>query len=343
MIEKIIKNLVVGKDLSERKAMEAMNDIMEGRATKDQIAAFLVSLRMKGEKSGEIAGFARSMREQCIRIQPRKTGLVDTCGTGGDRVKTFNISTTSMFVAAGAGIPIAKHGNRSVTSKAGSADVLEALGVSMDAEPESVEKIIEKIGIGFMFAPNFHPAMKYAMPVRKKLEIRTVFNILGPLTNPAQAEHQVLGVYSLDILEKMAYALVKLGVGHSFVIHGSGMDEVTTLGKTRVAEINHGVDIYELTPYDFGLKKADLNDLQTKNTAENAQILYGILKGEAGPKRDIVIANAALAIIAGGKADDPEKAVEVAEESIDSGRAFEKLEMLVREGGDISVLEKFGE
>jgi len=342
MIGKVIKDLIDRRNLSENNAFEAMNDIMKGRVTDTQISAFLVALRMKGETSEEIAGFAKCMREKCVRIRPDIKGLVDTCGTGGDTIKTFNISTTSMFVVAGAGIPIAKHGNRSVTSMAGSADVLEALGVAINLDPRDVEEIIKKIGIGFMFAPNFHPAMKYVMPVRKTLKIRTVFNILGPLTNPAGAKHQILGVYTSKILKKIAYALERLGTDHSFVIHGDGMDEVTTLGKTLVAEINNGVRFFDLYPKDFGLEKANLNDLKSSDATENARILYDILKGEKGSKRDIVVANAALGIIAGGKAEDLKKAVEIAEESIDSGKAFSKLEMLVKEGGNISVLEKFG-
>ncbi len=343
MIESAIKDLAEGKNLSEETSFESMNDIMEGRASKTQISAFLIALRMKGETSEEIAGFARSMREQCIQIAPMKEGLVDTCGTGGDKIKTFNISTAAMFVAAGAGVPIAKHGNRSVTSNAGSADVLEALGVSMKTAPEKIEKIIEKIGIGFMFAPVFHPAMRYAMPVRKNLALRTVFNILGPLTNPADADHQVLGVYTPTIIEKIAHAVERLGVDHSFVVHGDGMDEVTILGKTLVAEIKEDVKIYELSPKDFGLEKAHLSDLKTNGMEESARTIYNILKGEKGSKRDIVVANSALAIIAGGKTNDLKKAMEIAEESIDSGQAFRKLELLVREGGDISVLERFGE
>ncbi|MFQ6088381.1 MAG: anthranilate phosphoribosyltransferase [Candidatus Methanofastidiosia archaeon] len=343
MIEKAIEDLVDRRNLSEEKAMKAMGDIMKGKATEVQISAFLVGLRMKGETSEEIAGFAKCMREECIKIHTNVEGLVDTCGTGGDEIKTFNISTTSMFVIAGAGIPIAKHGNRSVTSKAGSADVLEALGVNINSNQKDVEENIKKIGIGFMFAPNFHPAMKYAMPVRKMLKIRTVFNILGPLTNPTGARRQILGVYTSEILEKIAYSLEKLGTDHSFVIHGDGMDEVTTLGKTLVAEIDDGVKFFKLYPKDFGFEKANLNDLKSSGVKENAKIIYDILKGKKGAKRDIVLANAALGIIAGGITGDLRKAVEIAEESIDFGKAFGKLEMLVREGGNISILEEFGE
>jgi len=343
MIEKAIKDIVERKDLSEKEASEVMNDIMSGKATDAQISAFLVAMRMKGEKYTEITGFARSMREKSIKISPDVKGLVDTCGTGGDRIKTFNISTASMFVIAGTGIPIAKHGNRSVTSKAGSADVLEALGVNIHRKPKEVERMIEKIGIGFMFAPQFHPAMKYAMPVRKTLKIRTVFNLLGPLTNPAGAKNQVIGVYAPEFLKKIAYSLKELGTEHSFVVHGDGMDEITTLGKTIVAEIKEDIVFYEYSPEDFGIKRSRLKDLAGLNAEENARIIYDILNGKKGPKRDIVIANAALGIIAGGKAENIKEAVRIAEDSIDSGKAFEKLEKFVKESGDISIFEKFGE
>jgi anthranilate phosphoribosyltransferase len=273
------------------------------------------------------------MREFAQRINPKVDGtLVDTCGTGGDKIKTFNVSTISAFVIAGAGIPIAKHGNRSVTSKAGSADLLEALGVKIDVAPEDVEKAVEDIGIGFMFAPVFHGAMKYAIGPRKEIGIRTVFNILGPLTNPANAQAQVLGVYDADLTEKMAGVLAKLGTERALVVHGlGGLDEISTFGETRVSELKDGVvETYEIKPEDFGIKRASPTDLSGGDAKENADIATRLLKDkEQGPMRDIVVLNSAAGIYVGGLADSIAEGIRVAEKSIDSGAAYDKLTDLI--------------
>jgi len=280
------------------------------------------------------------MREFASKISPQVQGtLVDTCGTGGDKVKTFNISTISAFVASGAGVPIAKHGNRSVTSKAGSADLLEALGVNLNLTPEQVEKLIEEIGIGFMFAPLFHGAMKHAIGPRKEIGIRTVFNILGPLTNPAEAEAQVLGVFSPELTEVMAEVLGKLGVKRALVVHGlEGLDEISIAGETKVSELNNGkVESYTLTPEDFGIKRADIKDVLGSSAEENARVALSILRDkENSAKRDIVVINSAAAVYVAGKAKSFEEAAKIAQEAIDSGRAYEKLKALVDRSREIT-------
>jgi len=327
MIKEAIKLLVEGTDLSEVQMTGAMKVIMEGRATDAQIGAFLTALRMKGETVEEITGAAKVMREKVMGIKaPANT--VDTCGTGGDMSHTFNISTTTALIVATCGVPVAKHGNRSVSSSCGSADVLEALGVRIDLEPRKVEKCLKQTGFGFMFAPLFHPAMKFAIGPRKEMGIRTVFNILGPLTNPAGAERQVLGVFSDKLTEPMARVLRNLGVKHAFVVHGEdGLDEITNTDRTRVTELKDGsIDTYFLSPEDFGFKKADKGDLKGGNATENAAIVIEILKGEKGPKRDIVLMNAAAALIAGDRAKDFKEAVSLAAEAVDSGTALKKLE-----------------
>ncbi len=327
MIKEAIKLSVEGSNLSEEEMTGAMRDIMEGNATDAQIGAFLTAMRVKGETIDEITGAARVMREKVRGIKaPEFT--VDTCGTGGDMSNTFNISTTSALIVAACGVPVAKHGNRSVSSSCGSADVLEALGIKIDLTPEKVEQCLEETGFGFMFAPLFHPAMKYAIGPRKEMGIRTVFNILGPLTNPAGAGRQVLGVFSDKLTETLAEVLKNLGTRHAFVVHGEdGLDEITNTDRTRVSELkNNKVVTYFISPEDFNLKKAEKGDLGGGNADENARITIEILDGKKGPKRDIVVMNAAAALITGEKAGDFSEAVEAASRAIDSGAARAKLD-----------------
>ncbi|AEF96370.1 anthranilate phosphoribosyltransferase [Methanotorris igneus] len=330
MITDAIKKVVEFKDLNESEAIDVMNEIMSGKATPAQIASILTALRMKGETPVEIASFAKVMREFATKINPKVDKLVDTCGTGGDNLNTFNISTTVAFVVAGCGVAVAKHGNRSVSSKCGSADVLEALGVNLDLPPKKVEECIEKVGIGFLFAPLYHSAMKHALPVRKEIGIRTVFNVLGPLTNPANAEYQVVGVYDASLTEKIAEVLKLLGLKGAMVVHGSGMDEITTTGETKISELKDGeIKTYTITPERFGLKRADIDELKGGDAKENANILKRILEGEEGAKRDIVLLNAAATLYVCGEAKSLEEGIKMAEKSIDSGKAMEKLEKLV--------------
>ena len=327
MIKEGIKLSVEGNNLSEEQMTGAMRDIMEGNATDAQIGAFLTALRMKGETVEEITGAAKVMREKVAGIKaPEYT--VDTCGTGGDMSHTFNISTTTALIVAACGVPVAKHGNRSVSSSCGSADVLEALGIKIDLEPQKVEKCLAETGFGFMFAPLFHPAMKYAIGPRKEMGIRTVFNILGPLTNPAGAERQVLGVFSDKLTEPMAKVLGNLGVKHAFVVHGEdGLDEITNTDKTRITELkNSTIKTYFIAPEDFNLPKGRRDDLAGGNADNNALITIDILKGKTGPRRDIVLMNAAAALMAGDRADNFNQGITAAAEAIDSGAALKKLE-----------------
>ncbi len=327
MIKDAINLLIQGKHLSEEDMAASMRDIMEGQATDAQIASFLTALRIKGETVKEITGAAKIMREKVTRIKaPEYT--VDTCGTGGDMSNTFNISTTAALVVAACGVPVAKHGNRSVSSSCGSADVLEALGIKIDLDPPKVERCLESTGFGFMFAPLFHPAMKYAIGPRREMGIRTVFNILGPLTNPAGAERQILGVFSDSLIVPLAKVLANLGIKHAFIVHGEdGLDEITNTDKTKISELKEGViDSYSLNPEELGFEKAKKESLIGGNAGDNARITIDILKGEKGPKRDIVTMNAAAAIVAGDKATSLKEAAETALEAIDSGAAFEKLE-----------------
>ncbi|MFQ5975174.1 MAG: anthranilate phosphoribosyltransferase [Candidatus Hydrothermarchaeales archaeon] len=333
-MKKYINKVVEQQDLNKEEAEEAMKTIMSGNATEAQIGSFLTALRLKGETVEEITACAKIMRDFAARIHPKVEGtLVDTCGTGGDKIKTFNISTVSAFVVSGAGIPIAKHGNRSVTSKSGSADVLEALGVKIDIPPKEVEKNIEDIGIGFMFAPGFHSAMKHVIGARREMGIRTVFNILGPLTNPAHAQAQVLGVFDPDLTEKMVNVLNDLGTETAMVVHGMvSLDEISTVGETKVSELKDKmVTTYKIKPEDYGLKRANIYELLGGDPEENASIAKSILKdGEKGPKRDIVVLNAAAGIYVGGKADSISVGIDLARESIDSGEAYKKLELLIK-------------
>ncbi len=346
-MKEFIGKLVERRNLTQAEAEAAMKSIMSGEATQAQIGAFLTALRMKGETMEEIAACARVMREFAERINPKVSGvLVDTCGTGGDKIKTFNISTLAAFAAAGAGLAIAKHGNRSVTSKSGSADVLEALGVKIDCSPEQVQRCIERTGIGFMFAPVFHRAMKHVAAPRKEIGVRTIFNILGPLTNPASAKAQVLGVFDAALTEKMAGALGNLGVEKAVVVHGlDGLDEISTLGETQISELRDSkVKTYKAKPEGFGFRRASISDLAGGDANFNARIAIDILKnGAKGAKRDIVVLNAAAAIYAAGKAATIREAIPLASEAIDSGKAYEKLAALVKEsGGDAARLEQLG-
>ena len=347
MIRENIQSLVEGSSLSCQESRQAMHEILAGQATSSQIAAFLTAMRMKGETVEELVAFAQVMRENCLRIHPRVKGrLVDTCGTGGDSLKTFNISTASAFVVAGVGVSIAKHGNRSVTSKSGSADVLEHLGLNLSMKPEAVKEAIEQVGIGFMFAPAFHPAMKFAVVPRKEMGIRTVFNILGPLTNPACANAQLLGVYDAKLTAPMAQALRSLGVEEAMVVHGlNGMDEISTLGKTAISHLKNGeVSNFEVSPEYLGVNHAQLQELLGGTPEENAQTLVKILNGywaHADAKTEIVLANSAAGLVVGGKAENLKEGLEVARESIRSGAAYEKLKALVKfSGGDASKLEE---
>jgi len=331
MIADVIRKAVDGAHLSSAEANAAMSEIMAGDASPVQIAAFLVAMRMKGETVEEVTEFARVMREHVRPVKASRRPLVDTCGTGGDAIKTFNVSTAAAFVAAGAGVAIAKHGNRSVTSKCGSADVLEALGIRFDLSPEECARCIDKIGLGFMFAPSYHPAMKHAGPVRRELGVRTVFNMLGPLTNPAGAEAQVLGVYSPALTEVHAGALRNLGSRRALVVHGEGgLDELSSFGKTQVTELRDGeLATYEVAPEDVGLRRAGGADsVRGGSPEENARRLVSILEGEESAARDIVMLNAAAAIAVGGLADTLADGVRVAAESIDSGKAMAKLRQL---------------
>jgi anthranilate phosphoribosyltransferase len=338
-----LKLVVDRRDLTRAQAAAAMEEIMSGRATDAQIAAFLTALRMKGETVEELTGFAAVMRSKAIRIEVQGAGtagladteremLVDTCGTGGDATGTFNVSTTTAFVVAGGGLKVAKHGNRSVSSLCGSADVVEALGVRIDLTPERVGRCIDEVGIGFLFAPLLHTAMKYVVLARRQMGIRTVFNILGPLTNPAGARSQVLGVYDAGLVQPMATVLRELGSRRAFVVHGADrLDELSTTGPSQVAEIAGGeLSSYTVTPEDFGLPRAHIADLQGGDRAENARIIRRILEGAVGPKRDIVVMNAAAALVAGGKAADFRDGVRRAARSIDSGAALDRLDRLVR-------------
>ena len=335
MIREAISKVVDGEDLSREEAVATMNEIMSGDATPAQIACFLTALRLKGETVDEITGCATIMREKVTKIEAQSQPLVDTCGTGGDGAHTFNISTTAAFVAAGAGLHIAKHGNRSVSSKSGSADVLKALGVNIESDAATVAKCVDEVGIGFLFAPMLHPAMKHAIGPRREIGIRTIFNILGPLTNPAGAKAQILGVYDAGLTETLANVLKNLGSEHVFVVHGcDGLDEITVTDKTQVAELVNGeVKCYQIAPEDFGISKSDISGLVGGVAEENAQITLDILKGQKGPKRDIVLLNSAAAIVAGGLAADLAEGVRTAAESIDSGKALERLELLKKVSG----------
>ena len=340
MIKEAIKKVVDSVSLSEAEATQVMNEIMVGEATSAQIACFATAVRLKGETVDEITGFVRAMRKHCIQVHPQAPDLVDTCGTGGDKALTINISTTAAFVAAGAGVHIAKHGNRSATRMSGSADVLQALGVNLVLPPEAVARCIDEIHIGFMFAPALHPAMKHAAGPRKEIGIATVFNVLGPLTNPAGANRQVMGVFDPKTTNKLANVLLKLGADRAMVFNGlDGMDELSTVGETKVSELRDGeVKDYIVTPEQFGLRRADITELapDSDDPKGNASALLSILSGEKGARRDIVLLNAAGAIVVGGLADDLQSGLEIAAKSLDSGAALKSLKDLIKISNEYS-------
>ena len=341
------------QSLGRNEAREVMSEVLAGKCSDAQIAALLVALRMKGETVEEIVGFAEAIRAAAAPLPIRGTealdvsgtgrdalaeesrvdeSLVDTSGTGGDASGTFNISTATALVTAGAGVRVAKHGNRSISSKCGSADVVEALGINIQLSPERAAQCLREVGICFLYAPNLHPAMKQVQAVRRELRMRTMFNLLGPLTNPAQASGQVVGVYSLDLVEKLAEALSMLGLHRALVVHGlDGLDEITITGATRVAEAREGsVRSYEVEPEEFGMRRATLQDISGGDATQNAAIIRSVLSGEKSPRRDVVLLNAAAALVAAGRADRIAEAVPMAAESIDSGAAAGKLKALAR-------------
>ena len=329
MIREAIEKLIRGADLTQEEAAQVMEEIMTGEATPAQFGAFVIGLRLKGETVDEMTGLAAVMRDKSLKVDFSGPS-VDTCGTGGDDLGTFNISTVAAFVVAGAGIAVAKHGNRAMTSKSGSADVLEKQGVKIDLGPEGVKQCMEEVGIGFMFAPRFHPAMKFAVQPRREIGVRTVFNILGPLTNPAGAQAQVLGVPTDALGEKMVQVLQRLGSERAIVVHAEdGLDEISLNSNTSVWELrDRSIKHYKIGPDDLGLAPASLQSLAGGSVDENAEIMTDVLRGALGQRRDVVVANAAGGIVAGGKAADLREGVQVAQESIDSGRALEKLELL---------------
>ena len=330
MIREAIENILKKIDLSEGETREVFEEIMTGKAAPSEIVQFLVGLRDKGETVEEITGAAKVMREKALRIDAGKD-LVDTCGTGGSKANTFNISTAAAFVVAGCGLKVAKHGNRSASSQCGSADVLEALGVNLNASALTWDMCIREIGIGFMYAPLFHSAMKYAIAPRKEIKTRTIFNLLGPLSNPAAASSQVIGVYDSGLTEKIALVLKRLGIRRAFVVHGAdSLDEITITGKTMISELKDGdIKSYYVTPASFGVKSSTLDDIKGGNASDNAEIMLSVLKGGLGPRRDVVLVNASAALIAGFKTEDFKSGLKLAEESIDSGEALDKLEKLI--------------
>ena len=337
-----IRRVVEGQHLSRTEAESLMNEIMAGKATDAQIAAFLTALRMKCETVDELIGFAKVIRAKASPVRPRtmvgaafsgtdREMLVDTCGTGGDATGTFNISTATAFVVAGAGIRVAKHGNRSVSSLCGSADVIEALGVRLDLTADAVARCIDEVGIGFLYAPLLHEAMRYVVLVRREMKIRTVFNLLGPICNPAQATAQVLGVYNEDLTEIMAQVLCELGTERAFVVHGSdGLDEITISGESKISEVRGGeVRTYYVTPEDFGIARAPISEIQGGDARQNAEIILDILSSHGGTRQDVVLLNAAAGLVAGGKAASLHEGIQFAGESIRSGKALACLNRLV--------------
>jgi anthranilate phosphoribosyltransferase len=342
IISEAVRTLVDRRDLTRIEAAAAMDAIMSGAATNAQIAAFLTALRMKGETVEELIGFAQVMRQKVARVRTRTdevaalTGtdremLIDTCGTGGDASGSFNVSTATAFVVAGSGLKVAKHGNRSASSLCGSADVVETLGVNLDLTPTQVGRCVDDVGIGFLYAPLLHTAMKHVMAARRELGFRTVFNLLGPLTNPAGANAQVIGVAAAALTEPLARVLAELGTFRAFVVHGAdGLDEISNTGESRVSEVREGVvRTFAVRPEDFGLPRASIGDLRGGDREQNAQIIRAIVDGERGPRRDIVLMNTAAALVAGTTARDLKEGVEVAARSIDTGAARDKLDRLV--------------
>jgi anthranilate phosphoribosyltransferase len=330
MIKEAIAKAVMKVNLSEAEAETVMREIMQGEATDAQIAAYITALRMKGETVEEITGSARVMREKAVPVKLDAKYQLDTCGTGGDMAHTFNISTTVAFVVAGSGVTVAKHGNRSVSSKSGSADVLQALGVNIELPSSRVEECMKEVGIGFLFAPLMHKAMKYAIGPRREVGIRTIFNVLGPLTNPANVTSQIMGVYAAELTAPLAQALGNLGATRAFVVHGmDGLDEITITDKTKVSEFMAGtVKDYFVHPSDFGIAAGKAEDLRGGDAKDNAEITVAVLKGHKGARRDIVLLNAAAGLVASGLAPDFKVGIRTASESIDSGAAMKKLEQL---------------
>lgn len=331
-IQHAIRKISQHQHLTQDEAHAAMQEIMSGSATPAQVGGYLMALRLKGETVDEITGSARAMREVANRAPIHASNAIDTCGTGGDATNTFNISTTVAFIAAGAGIPVAKHGNRAISSKSGSADVLGALGVNLQLTPEQAAQCIDNVGIGFLFAPAFHPAMKHAIGPRRELAVRTIFNILGPLTNPAGVQRQVMGVFSDELSETLANVLQSLGSQRAFVVHGAGgLDELSTLGTNTISELHNGsIDTYTLDPISYGLKRATLDDIHGGDPDHNAQITRDLLNGKGTTaQREIVMLNAAAALVVGGICDRFNDGLEKAAQIMDSGQGLEKVEALV--------------
>jgi anthranilate phosphoribosyltransferase len=345
MIREAIEKVTKRRNLSEAEMRGAFEEIMSGSATHAQIGSFITALRMKGETVEEITAAAKVMRERSVHITAGKKlvdidrddinideeTIIDTCGTGGTGTNTFNISTTVAFVVAGSGLKVAKHGNRAASSTCGSADVLEALGVKLDVGADMVQRCILELGIGFLYAPSFHSAMKHVLAPRKEIGIRTIFNILGPLSNPANATSQVLGVYDPSLTDVMAKVLKNLGSKRAFIVHGMDtLDEITITGKTKVSELNNGrIRNYYISPEKFGIKRASLDDIRGGGAKENAEIILSVLKGERSARRDVVLLNAAASLVSGFKVKDFRSGIKLAAESIDSGRAMEKLLKLI--------------
>jgi anthranilate phosphoribosyltransferase len=331
MIQRALARLLDGHDLSRAEARGVMGSIMSGEATPAQIAGFLIALRAKGETADEIAGCAEAMREHALPVRPRREDLVDTAGTGGDGARTINISTAAALVAAAAGAGVAKHGNRAVSSSSGSADVLEALGFELELAPDRVARSIDELGFGFLFAPTHHPAMRHAAPVRRELAARTVFNVLGPLTNPAGARAQVVGVYAPELVRTIAEVLAQLGASRAFVVHGAGgIDELSPAGPNFVCEVvNGGVRARNIDPLDFGLERCEPGELRGGSPEDNAAVIRDVFVGEKGGRRNAILLNAAGAIAAGGHAEDLREGLELARRVVDSGAAAARLEELI--------------
>jgi anthranilate phosphoribosyltransferase len=344
MITDALHKIVTHREsLTREEAREVMTQVLEGRATESQIGALLVALSMKGETVEEIVGFAEAIRAAATPLYLKKDhpldvsgterdALIDTCGTGGDASGTFNISTATALTVAGCGVRVAKHGNRSVTSKCGSADVVEALGINLTLTPEQIAECLEQIGIAFLFAPAMHSAMKFVQPTRRELKLRTVFNLLGPLTNPAAASAQVVGVYSDALVEKLAQALCELGLHRAMVVHGAdGLDEITISGPTKIAEVRGGqVRVYQVTPEEFGLRRAPLTEISGGDAETNARIIQDVLNGSRSARRDVILLNAAAALVAASRADSILEAMPIAAQSLDEGAAKARLEALIR-------------
>ncbi len=334
----ILQKLIEKQDLTSEEMEQVATEMMTGQLSVAKVAGLLVALQSKGPSVDEIAACAKVMKSHGTTIAPNVAKMVDTCGTGGDKSGTFNISTAVSFVVAGCGVPVAKHGNKAVSGKAGSADTLSALGVKIDLLPIQVQECIEKIGIGFMFAPIFHPAMKNVMPIRQELGVRTIFNILGPLTNPANVKHQVVGVFDERLTEILARVLKKMETTHALIVHGNGLDELTTTGSNKITELINGeTKTYTLTLEETGLALSTLEDLQGGEAPENAKIIMNILQGEAGPKRDVVLLNSAAALLAVDHVLDFKEGIIKAAESIDQGLALKKLEDLKKMTNSFSV------